>query len=84
MVGGWTGGGPTGLTTTTRLDMSSAPGVWENGPAFPMGRSDFGLAYDAGNNTLYALAGDLQGGGFFDSTNEVDELPLAAGLLEPG
>ena len=77
VAGGWTGGGPTGLTTTTRLNMTSAPGVWENGPAFPMGRSDFGLAYDAGNNTLYALAGDTQGGGFFDSTTEVDQLPLA-------
>src|SRR5918996_756019 len=78
VVGGWTGGAPTGLTTTTRLDMSSAPGVWENGPAFPMGRSDFGLAHDAGNNTLYALGGDLQGGSFFDSTDEVDELPLGS------
>jgi hypothetical protein len=77
VVGGWTGGGPTGLTTTTRLNMSSAPGVWESGPAFPMGRSDFGVAYDAAADTLYALGGDLQGGGFFDSTNEVDQLPLS-------
>src|SRR4029079_11949884 len=78
VAGGWTGGAPTGLTTTRRLNMSSAPGVWENGPAFPMGRSDFGLAYDAGTNKLYALGGDTQGGGFFDSTNEVDELPLGS------
>jgi hypothetical protein len=78
VVGGWTGGAPTGLTTTRRLNMSSAPGVWESGPAFPTGRSDFGLAYDAGTDTLYALGGDTQGGGFFDSTNEVDELPLGS------
>ena len=78
VVGGWTGGGPTGLTTTTRLDMSSAPGVWSTGPAFPMGRADFGLAYDAGTNKLYALGGDTQGGGFFESTNEVDELSVAS------
>ena len=77
VVGGWTGGGPTGLTTTTRLDMSSAPGVWENGPTFPMGRSDFGLAHDQLTNKLYALGGDLQGGGFFDSTDEVDEVDLS-------
>ena len=76
VVGGWTGGAPNGLTTTRRLDMSSAPGTWEDGPTFPMGRSDFGLAYDAGTNTLYAMGGDTQGGGFFDSTNEVDELSL--------
>ncbi len=79
VVGGWTGGAPTGLTTTTRLDMSSAPGVWENGPAFTMGRADFGLAYDAGNNKLYALGGDLNNDGtFFNSTNEVDELDVGS------
>ncbi len=64
-------------TTTWRLDMSSAPGVWSVGPAFPAGRADFGLAYDAGTNKLYALGGDLPGGGFFDSTNAVDELSVA-------
>ena len=65
-------------TTTWRLDMSSAPGVWTTGPAFAPGRADFGLAYDAGTNKLYALGGDLPGGGFFDSTNAVDELSVAS------
>ena len=65
-------------TTTWRLDMSSAPGVWTVGPAFTAGRADFGLAYDAGTNKLYALGGDLPGGGFFDSTNAVDELSVAS------
>src|SRR5882724_4081818 len=63
--------------TTLRLDMSSAPGVWSTGPAFTQGRADFGLAYDAGTNKLYALGGDTTGGGFFDSTNLVDELAVA-------
>ena len=48
-------------TTTWRLDMSSAPGVWTTGPAFTAGRADFGLAYDAGTNKLYALGGDSTG-----------------------
>ena len=65
-------------TTTWRLDMSSAPGVWTTGPAWAQGRADFGLAYDAGTNKLYALGGDLPGGGFFDSTNAVDELSVAS------
>lgn len=65
-------------TTTWRLDMSSAPGVWSTGPAFPQGRADFGLAYDSCQNKLYALGGDASGGGFFDSTNEVDELSVAS------
>jgi len=64
--------------TTYRLDMTSAPGVWSTGPAFAQGRADFGLAYDAGTNKLYALGGDAGGGGFFDSTNLVDELSLAS------
>src|SRR5262249_56600983 len=64
--------------TSLRLDMSSAPGVWTTGPAFAQARADFGLAYDAGTNKLYALGGDTTGGGFFDSTNEVDELSVAA------
>jgi Kelch motif protein/dockerin type I repeat protein len=65
-------------TTTWRLDMSSAPGVWTVGPAFTGARADFGLAYDAGTNTLYAMGGDATGGGFFDSTNLVDELSVAS------
>jgi hypothetical protein len=65
-------------TTTWRLDMSSAPGVWTVGPVFAQGRADFGLAYDAGTNKLYALGGDAPGGGFFDSTNLVDELSVAS------
>ena len=52
--------------------------MWTTGPAFAQGRADFGLAYDAGTNKLYALGGDLPGGGFFDSTNAVDELSVAS------
>src|SRR5215813_334716 len=58
--------------------MSSAPGVWTTGPAFTVGRADFGLAYDPGTNKLYALGGDTTGGGFFDSTNAVNELSVAS------
>ena len=68
--------------TSYRLDMTTAPGVWTTGPAFTEGRADFGLAYDAGTNKLYAMGGDATGGGFFDSTNLVDELPV--GTLPAG
>ncbi len=64
--------------TTLRLDMTSAPGVWSTGPVFTPGRADFGLAYDAGAGKLYAIGGDATGGGFFDSTNAVDELSVAS------
>ena len=73
--------------TSLRLDMSSAPGVWSTGPAFTQARADFGLAYDAGTNKLYAMGGDANNGGFFDSTNLVDELSVAgwpAGTCRPG
>ena len=65
-------------TTTFRLDMTSAPGVWTSGPAFTQGRADFGVPYDPGTSKLYALGGDTTGGGFFDSTNQVDELSVAS------
>ena len=65
-------------TTTLRLDMSSAPGVWDIGPVFTPQRADFGLAYDPGTNKLYALGGDLgNDGNFFNSTNLVDELDVS-------
>ena len=64
--------------TTWRLDMSSAPGVWEVGPAFPPQLADFGLAYDPGTNKLYSLGGDLPNDGNpFNSTNVVNELDLS-------
>ena len=67
------------LTTTSRLDMSSAPGVWEAGPTFTPQRADFGLAYDGGTNKLYTLGGDLgNDGNFFNSTNLVDELDVGS------
>ena len=67
------------LATTSRLDMSSAPGTWEAGPAFTPQLADFGLAYDAGTNKLYSLGGDLPNdGNFFNSTNQVNELDVSA------
>jgi len=62
--------------TTLRLDMST--GNWDTGPAFTPQRSDFGLAYDALTNKLYALGGDLPNDGNpFNSTSEVDELDVS-------
>ena len=67
------------LTTTLRLDMSSAPGTWDTGPAFTPQLADFGLAYDPGTNKLYSLGGDLPNdGNFFNSTNHGNELELFA------
>jgi hypothetical protein len=65
--------------TTWRLDMSSAPGTWETGPAFTPQLGDFGLAYDSGTNRLYSLGGDLPNDGNpFNSTAQVNELDLSA------
>ena len=46
---------PMANNTTTWRWTEFAPGVWTTGPAFTEGRADFGLAYDAGTNKLYAL-----------------------------
>jgi N-acetylneuraminic acid mutarotase len=77
VVGGWDSNSPaTNKMTTWRLDIGSAPGVWENGPIFTPARADFGLAYDPGTDSLYALGGDVNGCDFFESTTEFDQLPL--------
>ncbi|HET6545112.1 MAG TPA: kelch repeat-containing protein, partial [Rhodanobacteraceae bacterium] len=65
-------------TATIRLDMSTATGTWTTGPAWTMNRADFGLAYDPGTNSLYAIGGDANGGGFFDGQTEVDQLDISA------
>jgi hypothetical protein len=77
VVGGWGANSPAmNKTTTWRLDMSSAPGVWENGPTFTPARASFALSYDSDTDSLYALGGDRNGGDYFESTTEVDRLPL--------
>lgn len=78
VVGGWGSLSPgRNKKTTWRLDMSSPPGMWENGPIFSPARADFGLVYDPGTDSLYALGGDKTGDDDFeDSTAEVDQLAL--------
>jgi hypothetical protein len=77
VVGSWDLNSPaTNKKTTWRLDMSSAPGLWENGPIFSLARADFGLTYDPGTDSLYALSGDIRGDDFGDPTAEVDQLSL--------
>ena len=79
VVGGFGPGSPTTNNSTTwRLDMTTAPGTWDNGPTFTSQRADFGLAFDPAQNKLYAMGGDANGGGFFDSTNIVEELDVTA------
>ena len=77
VVGGFGLSAPSNLQTTWRLDMSSAPGTWDSGPAFTPACLDFGVAYDAIQDKPYAMGGDADGGGFFDSTNLVDELDVS-------
>ena len=78
VVGGYDGSF-NNVNTTLRLDMSSAPGVWETGPTFTPQLADFGLAYDPGTNTLYSLGGDLgNDGNPFNSTAQVNELDVSA------
>ena len=60
VVGGFGLSAPSNLQTTWRLDMSSAPGTWDSGPAFTPARADFGVAYDASQNKLYAMGGDCR------------------------
>ena len=65
---------PNNTSETMRLNMNT--GAWDSGPSFTPTRADFGLASDG--SKLYAIGGDTPGGGFFDSTNAVDELDLSS------
>jgi hypothetical protein len=65
-------------TATLRLDM--AGGGWSTGPIFSPGRADFGLAYTdlaPGGPALFAIGGDISGGGYFDPSPQVDRLDLS-------
>ena len=76
VVGGWDSNSPaTNKMTTWRLDMSSAPGVWENGYSPRRGQTSAWPTIRAPNR-LDALGGDVNGGDFFESTTEVNQLPL--------
>ncbi len=65
-------------SATLRLDMSSPTGTWTTGPTWTMNRADFALAYDPAGNSLYAIGGDADGGGYFDTQSEVDQLDISA------
>jgi len=84
LAGGWTGGAPTGLTTTRRLDMSSAPGTWEDGPTFPMGRSDFGLPMTRGPTRCMRWVETLRGAVSSTPPTRWTRYPWQVGLVGHG
>src|SRR5262249_24607197 len=60
-------------TATQRFDLAAQ--TWSTGPTWTMQRADFGLA--STGTKLVAMGGDTTGGGYFDSSTEVDELDLS-------
>jgi Carboxypeptidase regulatory-like domain/Kelch motif len=75
VVGGWGVSAPgTNLNLTQRYDMSS--NTWETGPTFTPAKADFALA--ASGAALYAIAGDANGGFFFDASTSVHRLDLSS------
>ncbi len=64
----------TNSTVSMRLDMST--NTWSTGPAWTPQRADFALA--ASGSKLFAIGGDLNGGGFFDFSTQVDELETSS------
>ena len=68
VVGGWGDGSPgSNSTATERYDMSSD--TWEVGPVFTIAKGDYALAGTSQN--LYAIAGDANGGSWFDANPNV-------------
>jgi hypothetical protein len=75
VVGGWGTSAPgSNLNVTQRYDMSS--NAWETGPTFTPAKADFALA--ASGAALYAIAGDANGGFFFDASTSVHRLDLSS------
>ena len=64
----------TNSTVSMRLDMST--NTWSTGPTWTPQRADFALA--ASGSKLFAIGGDLNGGGFFDPSAQVDELETSS------
>jgi hypothetical protein len=73
-VGGYSGDFAHNIDRTQRYNM--ATDQWEEGPFFTSARALLTLA--ATNAHLYALGGDMDGGGAFDQTDLVEELDLSA------
>ena len=68
VVGGWWPSAPgSNSNLTLRYDIESD--TWETGPEFTPARADYPLA--ATSQYLYAMGGDQNGGGYWDSSNVV-------------
>ena len=75
VVGGWGSLAPgANSNVTQRYDM--ATNTWLAGPVFTSARADLPLA--ATSTAIYAIGGDNNGGGFFDSATTVERLPVSA------
>ena len=72
LVGGFSGDYEHNVIVTQRLDMST--GVWTTGPLLNYGRGM--VAAELTELHLYAIGGDVNGGGYQDSTDVVEVLDL--------
>ena len=73
IVGGWGSAHPTNVNAVQRYDM--ATDTWSTGPAIPNAPGDFTLV--GNSQKLYALGGDNDGGGYWNSTTLVQNLDLS-------
>jgi N-acetylneuraminic acid mutarotase len=75
LVGGWGDDAPTSnISATQRYDLTT--NSWESGPALAHPRADMALAATA--QALYAIGGDNDGGGFFDTSDIIERLDLSS------
>ena len=74
VAGGWGADAPgANVNATMRYDMAND--IWESGPTYSSAHADFALAVT--DQALYAIAGDADGSGFFNSSNLFERLDLS-------
>jgi N-acetylneuraminic acid mutarotase len=74
VVGGWNDDSP-GANNPVSQRYDTSTDIWTTGPNLNEARADLGVA--GTENAIYALAGDDDGGGPFDSSSAAERLDLA-------
>jgi hypothetical protein len=72
VIGSFGSSSASNSNVSMRLDMATS--TWTTGPTWTPARADFGLATTG--SKIFAMGGDINGGGYFEPSTQVDELDI--------